>query len=147
MKVILLKDVRRVGQHGEIKNVSDGYAINFLFPNKLAEPATDEKVKQVEAGKATREAEMQKQRDQEDNKVSQLRGKRVVIQSRATEKGGLFETITPKEIAKAVLAEHSLEISEDFISSVEPIKMVGDHEVVLKGPSQEAKLSVTVVAS
>ncbi len=147
MKVILLKDVRRVGQHGEIKNVSDGYATNFLFPNKLAEPATEEKVKQVEAGKAARDAELKKEQDQQDNKVSQLRGKKVVIQSRTTEKGGLFKTITAKEIAKAILAEHSLEIPEDQISSSEPIKTIGDHTVKIEGPTQKSDLEVTVVAS
>ena len=50
-----------MGQHGEIKNVADGYATNFLFPHKLAEPATEEKMKQAEAGKAAREAEVQKE--------------------------------------------------------------------------------------
>ena len=147
MKVILLKDVRRVGQHGEVKSVSDGYANNFLFPNKLAEPATDEKIKQAEAGKAARDAELAKEREQQDNKVSQLRGKKVVIQSRATEKGGLFKTITSKEIVKAILAEHSLEIPEDQIVIGEPIKTVGDHVVSLQSPTQKAELGVTVVAT
>lgn len=144
MKVILLKDVRRVGQAGEVKSVADGYAINFLFPNKLAEPATDEKIKQVEAGKAAREAEQQKEKEQLDNKVAALRGKKVVIQARATEKGGLFKSITSKDIAKAILAEHSLEIPEENISS-EPIKTIGEHTVSVSGPSQKAELAVTIV--
>ena len=147
MKVILLKDVRRVGQHGEVKNVADGYATNFLFPNKLAEPATEEKMKQAEAGKAAREAQAAKAKEQLDNKVAALRGKKVVLQARATEKGGLFKTITGKEISKAILAEHSLEISEDDISFSEPIKTVGDHTAVVQGPTQKAELAVTIVAS
>ena len=146
MKVILLKDVRRVGQNGEIKNVADGYATNFLFPNKLAEPATEEKIKQVEAGKAAREAEVNKEREQLDNKIAQLRGKKVVLQARATEKGGLFKAIGPKEIAKAILAEHSLEIPEDQIVT-ESIKTVGEHVVQLVGPTQKAELGVTIVAA
>lgn len=145
MKVILIKDVRRVGQAGQIISVHDGYAINFLFPQKLAEPATEEKIKQVEANKASRDAAAQKERDQLDAKISSLRGKKVVIQARATEKGGLFKSLGQKEIAKAILAEHSLEIPEDCIV-LEPIKTLGDHSVSLRGPSQKSDLTVTAVA-
>lgn len=147
MRVILLKDVRRVGQNGEIKNVADGYATNFLFPNKLAEPATDEKIKQAEAGKVAREAEALKEKEQLDNKVSELRGKKVVIQARATEKGGLFKSITGKDVSKAILAEHSLEIPEADISFTEPIKTIGEHTVQLVGPTQKADLGVTIVVA
>jgi len=143
----LLKDVRRVGQAGEVKNVADGYAINFLFPQKLAEPATDEKIKQVETNKNAREAELKKEEEQLNHKVAALRGKKVVIRARATEKGGLFKTVGTKEIAKAILAEHSLEISENIISFSEPIKTVGDHTATLTAPSQKAELGVTIVVA
>src|SRR5258708_3880321 len=103
MKVILLKDVRGVGIHGDVKTVADGYAINKLFPSKLAEPATEEKMKQVESQKAARQEAAKKVEEQLDNKVLQLRGKKVVLQSRATEKGGLFKTIAAKDIVKAIL--------------------------------------------
>ena len=99
MKVILLKDVRGVGQHGDIKTVADGYATNMLFPQKLAEPATEEKMKRLEAQKQAREDAIKKEEEQLDNKLAQLRGKKVVLQSRATEKGGLFKTIAAKDIA------------------------------------------------
>ena len=85
MKVILLKDVRGVGQHGEIKVVADGYAVNALFPRKLAEPATEEKVAQYEAKKAQLESYRQKEEGQLDNKVSALRGKTVTLSMRATD--------------------------------------------------------------
>ena len=64
MKVILLKDVKGIGQHTEIKNVADGYAINFLFPRKLAEPATDEKVKEIQSKKEAQEAEIKKEEEE-----------------------------------------------------------------------------------
>src|SRR3989344_8752926 len=69
MKVILLKDVRSVGQHGEVKSVADGYALNFLFPKKLAEPATEEKIRQLEARKKAHEAEALKGVEALTNKV------------------------------------------------------------------------------
>lgn len=148
MKVILLKDVRGVGQHGEIKNVNDGYAINFLFPKKLAEPATEDKVKQIENKKQAHEAEVAKQEEELNNKVSMLRGKKVVLQARATEKGGLFKSITTKDIAKAILAEHSLEIPESAIELKENhIKTTGEHQVVLSSKGSKADLTVAVVAA
>ncbi|MDZ4225909.1 MAG: 50S ribosomal protein L9, partial [Patescibacteria group bacterium] len=61
MKIILLKDVRGIGAHHEVKSVADGYARNFLFPQKLAEPATEEKVKQLETQRQAHETELARQ--------------------------------------------------------------------------------------
>ena len=147
MKIILLKDIRGVGMHGDIKNVADGYAINGLFPKKLAEAATAEKIAEVEAKRAAHEAEMQKEAEQLDNKVAALRGKTITISSRATEKGGLFKTVHEKDVAKAILGEHALAIPEDAITFPEPIKTVGEHLVLLKSKNQKAELGVVVVAT
>jgi large subunit ribosomal protein L9 len=147
MKVIFLKDVKRVGQHGEIKNVADGYAANFLFPQKLAEPATDEKVAQFEKQKTAHTAELAKQEEQQDKKVANLRGKTIIISARATEKGGLFKTITTKDIAKAILGQHSLEIGEDMMHVSDPIKTVGEHKISLHSKNQKAELVVTITAA
>jgi len=146
MKVILLKDVRSVGQHGEVKNVADGYAINFLFPQKLAEPATEEKIKQLDATQKAHEAEVAKHEAELDKKVTMVRGKKVVLQARATEKGGLFKSVTKKDIAKAILAEHSVEIPESAIELTEDhIKTVGEHKVVLYSKNEKSDLSVAIV--
>jgi len=145
MKVILLKDVRGVGMHGEIKNVADGYAINGLFPKKLAEAATAEKIADVEAKRVAHEAEMQKEAEQLDNKVAALRGKTITISSRATEKGGLFKAVHEKDVAKAILGEHALAIPEDAITFPEPVKTVGEHVVLLKSKNQKAEFGVVVV--
>ena len=145
MKVILLKNVRGVGLHGEVKNVADGYAINGLFPKKLAEAATSEKIADVEAKRVAHEAEMQKEAEQLDNKVAALRGKTITISSRATEKGGLFKAVHEKDVAKAILGEHALAIPEDAISFPEPVKTVGEHVVLLKSKNQKAEFGVVVV--
>jgi len=145
MKVILLKNVRGVGLHGEVKNVADGYAINGLFPKKLAEAATAEKIADVEAKRVAHEAEMQKEAEQLDNKVAALRGKTITISSRATEKGGLFKAVHEKDVAKAILGEHALAIPEDAITFPEPVKTVGEHVVLLKSKNQKAEFGVVVV--
>ena|SRR3989344_809430 len=147
MKVILLKDVRGVGMHGEIKNVADGYAINGLFPKKLAEAATTEKIAQFEAKKVEREAEAVKEQEQLDNKVSALRGKKVTISARATEKGGLFKAVHEQDVAKAILSEHTLAVPEESIKFLESIKTVGEHVVMLSSKNKKAEFGVVVVAT
>lgn len=147
MKVILLKDVRNVGQHGEVKDIADGYARNFLLPKKLAILATDEKIKEVTAQTQAQAEARKKEAEQLDNKINALRGKKVVLSAKATEKGGLFKAIAPKDIARAVLAEHSLEVPEASIVIATPIKTVGEHMVLLAGSTVKAELAVTVVAA
>ncbi len=146
MKVILLKDVRGVGMHGTVQTVADGYAINKLFPARLAEPATEEKMKQIEAKRAELEAQRQKEQEQLDAKVQSLRGKKVALQTRATEKGGLFKSVGEREIAKAILEEHSLEIPESAIRIQEPIKTIGEHTVQLQSANHTAEVSVAIAA-
>ena len=147
MKVILLKDVRGVGMHGEIKNVADGYAINGLFPKKLAEAATPEKVAKFEAMRAEHEAQKAQEEEQLDNKVAALRGKKGSLSIRATEKGGLFKAVHEKDVAKAILGEHALGIPEGAITFPEPIKTVGEHVVMLKSKNNKAEFGVVVVAA
>ncbi len=147
MKVILLKDVRAVGQHGEVKNVVDGYATNFLFPQKLAEPATEERVAQIETQKKAHETELQKEGEALTANVMSLRGKRVALQARATEKGGLFKAIVPKDIVKAIKAEHDVEIPESAVHLPEHIKTVGEHPIILQSKTQKIELMVAVVAA
>ena len=144
MKVILLKDVRGVGQHGEVKNVADGYATNALFPKKLAEPATEARIKELEFAAVARATERAREDEQLDAKVASLRGARVAVAARATEKGGLFKSITPADIAKAIRAGHSLELPQESIHLPEHIKTTGEHPVLLQSKNQKAELIVAV---
>lgn len=136
-----------MGQHGEIKNVSDGYASNFLFPQKLAVPATEEKIAEHASQLAAREAEHAKEEEQLANKLAMLRGKSVTITARATEKGGLFKAITQKEVVKAIRTELSLEIPEDAVASSVHIKTTGEHEVELASKTAKAKITLVISAA
>lgn len=147
MKVILLKDVRGVGQHGEIKNVADGYAINRLFPAKLAEPATENKIKEIEAQMAARAAKQTLEEQQLDNKVQSLRGKSITLALRATDKGGLFKTLNETDIARAIREQHALEIPENSIHFSHPIKTIGEHQLMLTSKSHKAELGVVITAT
>jgi large subunit ribosomal protein L9 len=147
MKVVFLKDVRGVGRVHEIKDVADGYAVNMLFPRKLAEPATEAKIAELSKVKAAAEAEQKKLEEILDKKVLSLKGKQITISARATEKGGLFKSVVEKDIAKAILGEHALQIPEDSISIDAPIKTTGEHKVKLASKNVHVDMSLSVKAA
>ena len=144
MKVILLADVKKIGRKGEVKNVADGYATNLLFPKKLAEPATEEKLKAYEQARLAKEAEKQAQELAHDKMVDSLRGAKVVVKARATEKGGLFKSVGQKEVAQAIREQKSLEIPVPMII-LEPLHTTGEHTIVLKSQNKKADITVSVV--
>ncbi|MFC1622502.1 50S ribosomal protein L9, partial [Patescibacteria group bacterium] len=101
MKVILLQNVKSLGKTGEIKNVADGYASNFLFPNKLAQPASQEKIQSIQ-NKKNKETKVHKQEEKELNKIiNKISGQKITIQKQASDKGKLFAAISLDEILLA----------------------------------------------
>ncbi len=147
MKVIFLKDVRRVGAKGEVKDVSDGYAANFLFPQKLAEVATEQKVKEIEAAQKAQEEAARKEAAVLDNKVLSLQGKTVTLALKATEKGGLFKAVAAKDVAKAILGQHALEIPEDAIDIQTAIKAVGEYQATIVSRNEKVTIQIVVTPS
>ena len=143
MKVILLTDVKKIGRRGEVKNVADGFATNMLFPKKLAEPATDAKLKAIEEEKVAKEATRLAGEAAFDRIVDSLRGARIEVQARATEKGGLFKAVGQKEISLAVRQQKSLEVPTIAIE-VEPLHTTGEHTVGLKSAHKKADITVVI---
>ena len=144
MKVILLQDVRSVGRKHEIKNVADGYAMNFLFPRKLAEAATDAKIKEIEATRAAHEVQAHQEEEALAKKITSLNGKQISLSVRATPQGGLFKSVTLKDIARAIQEQLSLEIPESVIELNEHIKTVGKHTVELHHNHVRSSLIVSI---
>ena len=146
MKIILLKDVAKVGQHGTIKEVSDGYALNFLIARGLAVQATPEKVKKHEE-EQKREGE---KRERESKAlavaVASLRGARIELSVRATEKGGLFRSVGPKEIGDALQQQKGVALPEEAIHPLEPIKAIGDHIIKISASGAETEIMLKIVA-
>jgi len=133
MKVILQQDVKGTGKKGELVNVSDGYARNFLLPKKLAIPATQENLtvmKQQEKAKQ-KKAEADKARATEIS--AKLGDVLVKISARGSGDGGkLFGSITSKEISEELQKQHGIEIEKNKIVQDEPIKSFGSHEIKCK---------------
>ncbi len=132
MKVIFLQDVKGTAKKGELKEVSDGYARNFLFPKGLAKEANAVNLndhKQQEKGR-----EIKAQREEEEARLlgESLKDKRVVIFAKAGEGGRLFGAITSKDISEALEKQFAKEIDKKKILLAEPIKAVGAFEVPIK---------------
>lgn len=132
MKVILLQDVPNVGRKYEVKNVSDGYARNFLFPRKLAEIATTKAIQALELKKKQLEEEKKIQQDLLKKNLEALNGIKISIKEKTNEKGHLFAAIHQKEIAKILKEQKHIEIFEEMIELEKPIKEIGEYEIKVK---------------
>ena len=145
MKVILLADVKGQGKKQDIVNVSDGYARNFLFPKKLAVEATPGAAKEVERRQAAERARETERRLAAEKKAGSLRGKVIRVIAKCGAQGRLYGSVTGAEIAEALKSQHGVEIDKRKIDLAEPIRTVGETDVVVKlYPEISAKMIVRV---
>lgn len=144
MRVIFLHDVPRVGKRHDIKEVNSGYAMNFLFPKKLAEPATPEAMAKLEKRKKEIVIEKELQEELLMKNLEEIKGKTVAIKGKANEKGSLFSAIRKKEIIEAMRAEHYAEISEECIILAKPIKEIGEFEIPIQIKGKESSFKLIV---
>lgn len=140
MKVILLHDTPNIGRKYDIKNVSDGYARNFLFPRKLAQIATTQNIQTIEKQKKQHEQEKEIQKDILEKNIEALEGLEISITEKTNEKGHLFAGIRKEEISKILKEQKHINIPADIIELEKPIKKIGEYEIKVK--SKEFKLIV-----
>lgn len=132
MKVIFKTDVRGQGKKGELKEVSDGYARNFLLPKGLAEAATQDNLNAMKLRDAAKKKQIEKEKALAQENAKKLEGIVVKIPAKAGDKGRLFGSVTSKEISEALKAQHGIEIEKNKIVQAEPIKSFGSFEVKCK---------------
>lgn len=144
MQIILLKDIVKIGQKFDIKNVSDGYAMNFLFPNNLAELATPKKIKNLETAKLQHEAEDKVHQELLLKNLKVLDGVRVKIQGKANEKGHLFKGIHIEEIAEELKKQDHIDLKPEYIELEHPIKEVGEFDITAKVGDASATFKLIV---
>ena len=143
MKIILSQDITGVGRKGEVKNVSDGYARNFLLPNKLGQIATPAAIASADKLKKQMEQDKDVQKDILEKNIKGLKDLKVQLKAKANEKGHLFSIIHPDEISKILKEEHHLDIPSKMIEIEKPIKELGEHTI--KAKKQEFILDVLAV--
>lgn len=132
MKVILTKDYEKLGQAGEIINVKDGFAKNFLIPNNVALPATKGNINQMELVKKSLIKKEAKNIDEAKQVVERIGDLTITFTVNASPEGKLYGSITNKDIADKIFAEKKVEIDKKKIELEEHIKEVGDYDVEIK---------------
>ncbi|MBO5503559.1 MAG: 50S ribosomal protein L9 [Lachnospiraceae bacterium] len=132
MKVILLEDVKSLGKKGEIVNVSDGYARNFVLPKKLGVEANAQNQNTLKQQKKREEKEAQEKLEQAKELAAVLEQKQIIVAMKKGEGDRVFGSISAKEIAEAAKTQHGLELDKKKIQMEEPIRSFGTHEVPIR---------------
>ncbi|OEF99667.1 50S ribosomal protein L9 [Vulcanibacillus modesticaldus] len=145
MKVIFLQDVKGKGRKGDIKEVAEGYARNFLFPRGLAKEATSSSIKEVNAFKKSEEKRRAAELQSAQELAAKLEKMTIKITSKAGDNGRLFGAVTSKQIAEA-LKKEDIVIDKRKILLDEPIRSLGYTQVMVKlHPKVTATLKVSVI--
>ena len=132
MKVILTQDVKSQGKKGQLVDVSDGYARNFLLPKKLAVIATAENLNTMKQQEKARKAQEAAEKAEAEATAKKLKDMTVKIAAKAGEGGRLFGAVTSKEIAEELNKQYGLNVPKQKIVLEEPIKTFGVHRVKAK---------------
>ena len=131
MKVILQQDVKGQGKKGQMIEVSEGYARNFLLPRKLAVLATTDAINTMNLKEKAKRAEEARQKAEAQAVAEQLKNLQVKIPARAGANGKLFGAVTNKEVSDALKAQHNIELNKQKIV-MDPIKAFGGYQVKAK---------------
>lgn len=146
MKVIFSVDVRGQGKKGEMKEVSDGYARNYLIPRSLAAEATADNINAMKLKEKAKAAQTAKEKALAQDNAQKLSEVQVVIRAKAGSGGKLFGAVTSQEISKALSEQFGIEIEKNKIVQTEPIKTFGSYTVKAKlGYEISGSINVLVI--
>ncbi len=145
MKVVLLKDVKGTGKKGEIKEVSDGFAKNFLLKNGSAKIADNSAISENSSKKSATDYHKEMEKEAAKKLAAEIQGKSMILKIKCGENGKTFGSVTAKEISDE-LAKQGITLDKRKIDLKEPIKTIGSHQVIVKVyPEISAKLKVQIV--
>ncbi len=144
MKVILLKDVPKIGKKYDIKEVNDGYAANFLIPKKFAEPATAKQVSKINLIKETARMQQEIHVSLLKKNLADVSGKIVTIKALANDKGNLFKAIHQKDIVGQLKKIHQIDLAPEALALPTPIKDLGAHEIQVSIEGHKGEFTLIV---
>ena len=145
MKVILQQDVKGQGKKGQLIEASDGYARNFLLPRKLAVEATADNLHKMQKQDEAKTAKAAAEKAEAERIAKDLESLQVIIRAKGGDGGRLFGSVTSKEVADALKAQHSIDINKSKIVQDEPIKAFGSYTLKCKlGYEVTGTIHVTV---
>lgn len=146
MKIVLLKDLHKVGRKYDVVEVADGYALNSLIPAKVAEAATPSNISKYNKLKDVEMASRKAIEEEVIAKLDKLVSTTFVIQAKANEQGHLFAAVHKEEIAGAIKDQSGVNLDTDYIELTTALKQVGTFEVPLKVRDISKVLTVEIVA-
>jgi len=145
MKVILKQDVNKLGASGDLVEISDGYARNFLFPRDLAVEATSERMKEwkdKEAARKKKEIRLEKEARELQKKLS---GRAVKVKASIGEKGRLFGSVTAANVAESIAAQLGVEVEKKNLRMPDAVKQIGSYPYTVRlHPGIEAEMTLIV---
>ena len=145
MKVVLLSDVKGQGKKGQVVNVSDGYARNFLFPKNLATPADNKIMNELKGKEEARLRQIELEKQAARDTAEKLKTVTVKIKAQAGADGRIYGSVTSKEIAEQLAAQHKITIDKRKINLPDPIKAFGTYQPEVKlYPEISGKITVVV---
>jgi len=145
MKVIFIKDVARVGQRGQAKEIADGYALNFLIPQGLAEQATAVKLAAWQERQRLESQQTAVRDAQWAQALTHLKGAKIVVHAKGNEKGHLYTQLPATAIIDALKKEYKIELSKDAIMLKNPIKDFGECTAEIRLGSKNTTITVVVI--
>ena len=146
MKVIFIVDVKGKAKKGELKEVSDGYARNYLLPRKLASEATADNINALKLKEKAKAAQMAREKAEAEANAAKLGEITVTIRAKAGGAGKLFGAVTSQEISAALKEQHGIEIEKNKIVQAEPIKTFGAYQIKAKlGYEVSGTINVLVI--
>ncbi|GIU93207.1 MAG: 50S ribosomal protein L9 [Acidimicrobiia bacterium] len=146
MRLILTADVDELGRKGDVVEVSDGYARNYLLPKRKAVKATPGAIAEAERVKAIREAAERRAREEAERIASQLAGTRVVIAAQAGDEGKLYGSVTASDVIEGIKKFTGVELERKQIDLRSPIRAIGLHEVWIRlHPDVEFPITLDVI--
>ena len=144
MKVVLIKDVQNLGSAGDIKDVANGYARNFLIPGGYAEVATKSAVEQVEKVKIKKEKQAEDELKTAEELSGKLEGVSIMVRAKADKSGKFYAAVKSEEISEG-LADKGFSVNKNKIIIKEPIKEAGEYEIIIAlEHGLEARLNLIV---
>ena len=132
MKVVLLADVKGSGKKGELVNVSDGYARNFLFPKKLAKEANAQALNELKNAEESKAFKIKQETEAAQASADKINGKSVSILAKAGQGGKLFGSVTAKEIAEAIKKQYGVDVDKRKIDTKGDMKAFGTYGCEVK---------------
>ncbi len=145
MKVILLKDVPKIGRKYEIKNIADGYARNSLIPQGLVEVATPARIKQTEKLRAQQEEALKIEKDLLQKNFETLKSVKLEIAEAANDKGHLFKGIDIERIVNELKKQQRIELKKGMIVLDKPIKEIGEFIISVKIGDKKGSFKLEIV--